>query len=275
MRTMAGALLDTTSVDPPPVQDGAEPNAPVEDPSLYDSGREALFDFPVNPNGCSSANGSCAGRDPTYLDAMIPGYISYSGDVDWYQLPNVKAGSRINADLTNLPLDADLVLYGPSGITNSPTLFPASNAKLPGLLVEDPGLGVGQAADSIATQALGDLQLDKGYVSQFGATDGQMIPPLTPLSISQHRGTDAESVGAIAPVDGDYVVAVTGYNGATSDDPYLLRARVTSPPAEAACPARSFAHPYGAAGSIPALPANATALFLTDPGRMVATYGQA
>ncbi|MGH2513844.1 MAG: C25 family cysteine peptidase, partial [Candidatus Limnocylindrales bacterium] len=61
----------------------------------------------------------------------------------------------------------------------------------------------------------------------------------------------------------------------TSDDPYLLRARVTSPPAEATCPARSFANPYGAASSIPTLPADATALFLTDPGRMVATYGQA
>jgi uncharacterized protein YjbI with pentapeptide repeats len=274
MRALDGTLVSTSSGGGPDVLDAAEPNSPIEDPSIQNSGRSVKIAFPIDPSGCSSQSPSCTGLDSTYIDAMVAGYISYPGDLDWYYLPNVRAGSRISADLTNLPLDADLVLYGPSGISTSPTLFPPSTSKLPGLLVEDPGLGVGQAAHSIATQALGDLQLDKGYIDTLTGTPTP-VPPMTPISISQHRGTDPESVGAIAPVDGDYVVAVTGYNGATSNDPYLLRARVTAPPAEASCPARSFTHTYGSAGSIPSIASNVNALFLTDPGRIVATYGQA
>ncbi len=273
MRTLGGTLIGSQDVSSPAVQDAAEPNSPIEDPTIYDSGRDDRILFPVDPDGCSASSSTCAGLGSTYIDAMVAGYISYPGDLDWYTLPNVRAGSRISADLTNLPLDADLVLYGPSGITTSPTLFPPSTSKLPGLLVEDPGLGVGQAAHSIATQALGDLRLDQGYVSTLTGSP-MPVPPMTPISISQHRGTDPESVGAIAPVSGDYVVAVTGYNGATSNSPYLLRARVTAPPAEATCPARSFTT-YGAAGAIPTIGSNVNALFLTDPGRIVATYGQA
>jgi uncharacterized protein YjbI with pentapeptide repeats len=274
MHALDGTLISTAGGGGPNVLDAAEPNSPIEDPTIQDSGRSVKIAFPVDPNGCSSQSPSCTGLDPTYIDAMVAGYISYPGDLDWYYLPSVRAGSRISADLTNLPLDADLVLYGPSGIATSPTLFPPSTSKLPGLLVEDPGLGVGQAAHSIATQALGDLQLDQGYIDTLTGTPTP-VPPMTPISISQHRGTDPESVGAIAPVDGDYVVAVTGYNGATSNDPYLLRARVTAPPAEASCPARSFTNSYGSAGAIPSIAANVNALFLTDPGRIVATYGQA
>ncbi|MGH2464097.1 MAG: hypothetical protein ACRDGI_01405, partial [Candidatus Limnocylindrales bacterium] len=274
MLALDGTLIATDGGGGPNVQDAAEPNSPIEDPTIFDSGRSDKIFFPVDPAGCSSASPSCTGLDSTYIDAMVAGYISYPGDLDWYYLPNVRAGSRISADLTNLPLDADLVLYGPAGIATSPTLFPPSASKLPGLLVEDPGLGVGQAAHSIATQALGDLQLDKGYIDTLQSPP-LVVPAMTPISISQHRGTDPESVGAIAPVSGEYVVAVTGYNGATSNDPYLLRARVTAPPAEASCPARSFPNPRGSAGSIPSIAANVNALFLTDPGRIVATYGQA
>ncbi|HLY15207.1 MAG TPA: PxKF domain-containing protein [Candidatus Limnocylindrales bacterium] len=274
MRALDGTLISTASGGGPAVQDAAEPNSPIEDPTIEDSGRSDQIAFPINPAGCSGTSPSCTGAASTYIDAMVAGYISYPGDLDWYYLPNVRAGSRISADLTNLPLDADLVLYGPPGISTSPTLFPPSTSKLPGLLVEDPGLGVGQAAHSIATQALGDLQLDKGYINTLTGTPTP-VPPMTPISISQHRGTDPESVGAIAPVTGDYVVAVTGYNGATSNDPYLLRARVTSPPAEASCPPRSFTNSYGSAGMIPSIAANVNTLFLTDPGRIVATYGQA
>ena len=71
---------------------------------------------------------------------------------------------------------------------------------------------------------------------------------MTPLSISQHSGTDPESVGMIAPVSGDvnglvgdnYVIAVSGHNGATTNVPYLLRARVSTPKDEASCASRTF-----------------------------------
>src|SRR5262249_50722747 len=91
---------------------------------------------------------------------------------------------------------------------------------------------------------------------------------------SQHEGTDPESVGVIAPVDGDYTVAVSGYNGATSNDPYLLRMRVTTPSDALQCPARTFPHSPSAPGAAPSIAGNVNAIFLTDPGRLAATYGQ-
>ncbi|HEV8404110.1 MAG TPA: PxKF domain-containing protein [Candidatus Limnocylindrales bacterium] len=277
-----GTVVDAGGSIPFNVQDGAEPNTPVEEIALAgnysDNGRVPVL--PVNANGCSSSSPSCTGLDPTYLDDLMPGFISVPGDVDWYELPGVRAGSRISVDLTNLPLDADLVLYGPAGTSTPPTLFPTSQVPLPGQLVEDPGLGVGQAATSIASQALSELRLDNGY----SYPDDSLQGPMTPLSISQHSGTDPESVGVIAPVSGDttalvsgnYVVAVSGHNGATSNLPYLLRARVTTPTDEATCPARTFPNsPMPAIPSAPIIPADANTVFLTNQSRLVATYGQA
>src|SRR5262245_10369487 len=107
---------------------------------------------------------------------------------------------------------------------------------------------------------------------------------MPPLSISQHPGTDPESVGAIAPAatsgdplpGGNYVVAVSGHNNATSNQPYLLRVRVTRPGPGATCPGRTFPNAMPAApGSTPATPTGVDTVFLTDPARLVATYGQA
>ncbi|HEX5917054.1 MAG TPA: PxKF domain-containing protein [Nocardioides sp.] len=243
------------------LEENVEPNSP-------DEGGTAA-PMPPDPT-CSVPSPNCDPPDTEDIDAMVPGFIDRAGDVDWYVMRDVRAGARVAADLTNLPLDADVVLYGPSGIAISPTLFPDADEPLPGRLVEDAELGVGQAAASLSAQALADLQLDQGRVDP---TSGTVVPPLTPLSVSLHRGTDAEAVGVVAPVDGDYVVAVTGYSAGTADEPYLLRTRVTNPPAAAACPARDFAHPTPSPSTAPTLPSDATALFLTHPGRLAATHG--
>ena len=256
LRTLAGDPLSETGFDLPYTEDGAEPNSPGE----VNFADYRIPGLPSNP-----------GSDPV-VDTLVTGYVSRPGDIDWYALADVEAGSRITADLTNLPLDADLVLYGPGGLAISPTLFPAAADGLPGRLVEDAGLGVGQAATSIAAQSLADLRLDAGWTSIISP---QSFPPMTPLSISQHRGSDAESVGTVAPVDGSYMIAVSGYNGATSLNPYLLRARVTPPRPDAACPARTFPHAAGLPGIAPAIPAGANAVFLVNPSRFAATHGQA
>ena len=277
---VTGATEDSRTNATPSVIDGAEPNTPLEalafGTSSPASRRVPLV--PVNPNGCSSANSSCTGRDTTYADALLPGYIDRTGDVDWYRIPNVKAGTRITADLTDLPVDADLVLYGPAGISataTSASAFTSSVQGLPGTLVEDPGLGVGQAARALAVNGLNDLHLDKGYTDPFiGDPVAANIPAMTPLSISQHSGTDPESVGVIAPVDGDYTVQVTGYGQAISPNPYLVRVRAFTQAAEATCPARVFANGMGTpTSSIPTIGSDVNALILTNPSRLAATYG--
>jgi len=243
------------------LEENVEPNSPGE------GGRAAPM--PPDPT-CSVPSPNCAPLDTEDVDAMVPGFIDRMGDVDWYVMRDVRAGARVAADLTNLPLDADVVLYGPSGIATSPSLFPEADEPLPGRLVEDGELGVGQAASSLSAQALADLQLDQGRVDP---RTGTLVPPLTPLSMSLHRGTDAEAVGVVAPVDGDYVVAVSGTSAGVSDEPYLLRTRVTNPSADESCPARTFPGAPTPPSAAPELPSDATALFLTQPGRLAAPHG--
>jgi uncharacterized protein YjbI with pentapeptide repeats len=255
-----GTVIEQKTATFSDILDGSEPNSTADGPFF----NRRMPSLPVNP-----------GHDP-YIDTLATGYISTDKDVDWFELGDVAAGSRITADLTNLPVDADLVLYGPDDLDISPSLFPANAVGLPGALVEDPGLGVGAVVRSLAAQALADLRLDQGYLDLTNiGTDGPPLIKLTPLSISQHRGSDAESVGVIAPVTGNYVVAVSGYNGATSVNPYLLRVRATTPPPATTCAARTFPNTMPAPGSAPTIPAGTNTLILTAPTRLTATFGAA
>ena len=192
-------IVDGGSV-PFNVQDGAEPNSPVEAIAKYgtyaDNGRVPIL--PVNPNGCSASSNSCTGKDPTYIDELIPGFISFPGDIDWYELPGVRAGSRISVDLTNLPLDADLVLYGPSGTGTPPTLFPASAGAASRPAGRGPGARRRPGRD-LDRRPGPERAASRQRIPVPGSTRVQA--PMTPLSISQHSGTDPESVGVDRPRD--------------------------------------------------------------------------
>lgn len=255
-----GTTVDTIGLVPGQVRDGQE--------GRWVDAR--IPDLPLNPDGCSAADASCAGKANLYVDALASGHLS-PRDRDWFRLRNVRKGTRITADLTNLPSDADLVLYGPAGITNSPSAFPADSSGLPGAMVEDPDLGVGQAAKSLARDGIAGLMLDEGWLD----TDTNIWhAPLTPLSISQHRGLDNEAVGAVAPVDGDYIVQVSSYNGEESPDPYVLRVRGFTPQSAPNCSSRTFPHPMGARTTGNSVDSAVNAVFLTAPSRLAATYGQ-
>ncbi|HQF04369.1 MAG TPA: PPC domain-containing protein, partial [Phycicoccus sp.] len=186
------------------ISDGQEPNSPFEarynpipnaatTPLTTDS---RIPNLPTNPAGCSSSNDTCAGLDRVYVDVLASGHISYAGDVDWFRVKGVKAGTRLTADLTNLPLDADLVLYGPATLAASPSLFPKNAVGLPGQLIEDPGLAIGQSASSLAVSALAGLRLDQGYTEP---SSGGVFAALTPLSMSQHRGTRTKRAAPSRP----------------------------------------------------------------------------
>ena len=261
------------------ISDGQEPNSPFEarynpipnaatTPLTTDS---RIPNLPTNPAGCSSSNDTCAGLDRVYVDVLASGHISYAGDVDWFRVKGVKAGTRLTADLTNLPLDADLVLYGPATLAASPSLFPKNAVGLPGQLIEDPGLAIGQSASSLAVSALAGLRLDQGYTEP---SSGGVFAALTPLSISQHRGAENEAVGTIAPVDGDYVVQVSGHNTETAINPYVLRVRGFTPDDPMFCSARTFPHAAPPAGAAPAVGTDVNTIFLTNPSRLAATHGQ-
>ena len=147
--------------------------------------------LPVNP-----------GHDPLHRHPA-PGFISTDRDIDWYRLGDVPAGSRITADLTNLPVDADLVLYGPPASTSRPPLFPATPSACPARWSRTPAWASARPRRPLAAQALARPPAGPGLPRPDRPRPDRNPPSikLTPLSISQHRGSDAESVGVIAPVD--------------------------------------------------------------------------
>ena len=156
--------------------------------------------------------------------------------------PDVRAGSRITVDLTNLPLDADLVLYGPSGISSRPDALPERPRTCPAGSSRTRASASAGPRRAIASQALNDLQLDQGYDDPFIGDPGPThIPAMTPLSISQHHGTDPESVGVIAPVDGN--VRHRRDRLQRRDVQRAVpppRARLRRRPARRSCPPRTF-----------------------------------
>ena len=219
----SNTVLQTSTYDFLDSVDGAEPNTPLEAIKAGNQGFVGIRDVPYNAGGCTSLDASCTGRSPIHTDALLSGYINQPGDIDWYRMQNVRAGSRISADLTDLPFDADLVLYGPAGLSTAPSVFP-NTQDLPGRFVEDPGLDVGRAATAVAAEALSDLQLDRGYHDPYRRRSG--LPGAdAPVHLAAPRDGSGER-GRHRTGRRQLRHRVSGYNGARGDDPYLLRAKV-------------------------------------------------
>ena len=186
--------------------------------------------------------------------------IASAGEVDYYKIPLPAAGTRLLVHLTNLPADYDLALYSSqttsvrTGATNGPPL-------------QD-----GTIADQSLTLQNG------GSNTQLTPTALQDIPdPGIPIvQVSANRGTDDEDVGMVSPGGGGFAtIAVFGYNGASSPQPYSLRVTTQAPPG-INCSPRTLTG--GTAGTVPAdgsLPSNLNTLVLVNEKRIGATYGAA
>ncbi len=90
----------------------------------------------------------------------------------------------------------------------------------------DTGFATTHATDPLAPQTLNDVALAQGL-----PVDG----------VSTLRGTQDDAVSVISNGEGgNYTVQVSGFNGATSNDPYMLRVATTPPPAPPACTPRTL-----------------------------------
>jgi Tol biopolymer transport system component len=183
------------------------------------------------------------------------------GAVDYYKVTLPAAGTRLEVHLTNLSADYDLALYA----NQSSTVRTATTNGAP--------LQDGTIADQ-------PVNLQGGANAQLTPTALQDVPdPGIPVvQVSANRGTDDEDVGMVSPGTGTATIAVFGYNGASSPDPYTLRITTQAPP-QVSCPARTFPFPGGGtAGSVPAissLPNNLNTLILVNEQRIGNTYGAA
>jgi Tol biopolymer transport system component len=184
-------------------------------------------------------------------DVLYISHISSGTDVDFFRVPvPAEPGSRVSVLISHLGNDNDLVMYKPAA---------APLSSIPLIPVQDEGLGASNIGGALPPETLQDIALQSLPLS----------------SISANRGTSDESVRTISGDEtGFYTIQVSGYNGSSSPDPYVLRVKVTPPPPIPQCPARAFSHAgEGTPGTIPAIPDGVNTLFIVNQERLGDMYG--
>ena len=184
------------------------------------------------------------------------GYLTSLGDLnDW--AVTVPAGSpELSVALTNLPATYDLELFGPSAL------------QLQGAPTQDLS-GVSDTLPSIVA----------GTTTE--ATPGSQNLPVTPppgdqlIALSNNPDGQDQDIQTPPLAAGTYIVQVSGYNGAFSSQPYLLRANLLGGATTPSCPgAISYLSSLGTAAPPSVnIPANVNTLFLVDTQRLAAAFG--
>lgn len=204
-------------------------------------------------------NDTVAAANAINTDEFFLSYLTSSEDVDYYKYdPAVKPaiGSRVTVHLSHLPDDFDLVAYGPP-VTElrppSPTSVP-----LDGSVLEDDGADLTHTSDPLPAQTLDDLRLQRNL-------------PL--VGVSANRNNDPEDIVFTYEGGGPYTIQVTGYNGATSERPYMLRVSVAPPVAPSTVGARTVGSTLGPA--LGTLPAGLTTVFVVNRQQLAGRYSDA
>ncbi|HMD45757.1 MAG TPA: PKD domain-containing protein, partial [Acidimicrobiales bacterium] len=180
------------------------------------------------------------------------GYLTSTSDTNLWSVP-VGQGEELALSLSNLPADYDMVLYSPLGqqLQGTPT------QQAPTVIDAPPSLTPVNQPDTPTTDV--PLNPPAGYQV---------------FAVSANRGTSDENIQTPPLAAGTYYVQISGYNGASSTQPYVLRGAVL-PTAADSCPGGiSFPNPMPAPAPPPAnVPANVNTLFLVDTQRLAAGYG--
>ena len=191
------------------------------------------------------------------------GHLNAADDSDYYRVSASGAGAITRINLSHLPVDADLVVYeeDPSNFD-----FRAGVGKL-----RQQSKPVEMADPSV--RAVGD-PLEPQELQDIPTEPGKKV-----ASISARRGTASESVELINDKPGvDYVIAVRGYNGASSADPYAVRVQQYTPPGALACDQSQIRLPalpggYTTSAPISGVSAGTQTLILANRERLTRAYG--
>ena len=191
---------------------------------------------------------------------FVLSYISASDDGDVYSLPAPPAGSRVTIRLSHLPVDYDLVVYGPGGQVLVPPA--AGTPPLDGSAVDDPGIEPTHDIDALPAQTLDDVPVD---------------PTKTVVGISANRGTQDDAVTFVSQGGSTpYLIQISGFNGVSSTAPYMVRAEVLPPRVPAACVPRVFNSPAATAATAEqpgAVPASVNTVFVVNRQQLARIYG--
>ncbi len=169
-------------------------------------------------------------------------HISTVGETELYRFDlNTNAQARII--LSNLAEDLDLTLFGPP--------------------LQDPLRGEPEIGYGLVEDFLYDLDPDNDALDPDTLQDIPLDPPAGAVlhAVSANRGTTDEVINTGTLRPGAYYVQVSGYNGATSNQPFALRVRTTEL-GFAACAADPLRSELGSGGSDPAAPTGINTVFL-------------
>ncbi len=205
---------------------------------------------------------------PIAADTLRTGYIAAADDVDAYRFDAPPVGSKVTVTLSHLPADYDISVTGPAiGVPSAPLRSsPLRSSPLRSSTIGDGGEN---RTSAVQPSTLQDIPLRSSELSST---------PLRSSSIS--RGLETESTTfTVTPDDAGkaFTLRVTGYDGASSNDPYVLRVQVQSPKAAPQCRAARSLPSSAAKGTFPSLPlaASTKTIFLINEQRLAQLYPSA
>ncbi len=199
-------------------------------------------------------------------DVLLISHVATEGDTDFYSVPIPDlAGARIQLSLSQLDADNDLIIYRP--VADQLSAYPESDTGTQIAPVEDPGINSINQQNALAPETIQDIGIQSLPIS----------------SVSANRDTTDEQVDTKitsdeAASEGVYTIQVSGYNGATSADPYVLRARVTDPVGYPVCDPHVLPFDPGppiATFDPAATPDALNTVFLLNMRRLEGRYGTA
>ena len=221
-----------------------------------------------------AGNGSSGTPSTLQPDSLNVSFLTAPNTSAYWDI-NVPAGDELSLDLSNLPADYDMVLYGPptTQLSNTPQQTTAGVTDTPP-----------------ANQSSGGQQ---------SAPAQGVLPILSTLpvqAVSSSRGQTPEQITTPPLTGGTYLVQVTGFNGAYSTTaPYALRSQLIQTAASPSCsvPAtyandaltqnvavpsagQPLAETWSVSGgwTLQQPPAGVNTLFLVNPDRLYDAYGQ-
>ena len=226
---------------------------------------------PVRVIESGSGDVSCEPNDdpttaPQLLqDALYSCFLANANDIDYFRIPAQPDGARVQVSLRNpTSVDYDLVVYDAVGSAAPRALRGTS-----------PVTRVN--GDHVATQPGWRMPVDDGGAQAAGESEADQSVPLLDRAIAgagTFRGQMNEFVEATSR-GGEMLVQVSGANGASSDQAYVLRLRVLDA-VDRECAARPYTPSYsGDASGLPSIPENAKTLIITSTDRARAIEGDA
>ncbi|HEX5174651.1 MAG TPA: PxKF domain-containing protein [Gaiellaceae bacterium] len=209
-------------------------------------------------------------------DTLVAGHIAFGGEQAFYKVKltdsqgnPLPTGTKISAFL-NVPSGADLDLTMSAPAAPSFFTTPVGSTPVGSTPIEDSAIGFQGAGTALPPDTLDDVPVGSTPVGStpVGST------PVGSTSANREPGVN-EDAGIITAGQSGYVtIGVSGYNGASSNKPFVLRVQETPPPPLPHCSARTLGISSANQGTLPtSLPTSTKTLFIVNKERLIATYG--